>query len=194
MVRMSEILILVRVRVDELDYVHLEAYTDAARSRLATVAGWHGLSVWRDTEDPQALLLCHEYTDVPAAERGLVALAGMPLLVEQGGAQLQPADVLRVRVLGRTGKRLSSCESPSYLSMSIRVADPGYGADLASEIDMIFQELAFLPGCLGSVYGENDVLTEEIVGLVTWASHEAFQSSLPPGLAPYEVRLMERIG
>lgn len=105
---------------------------------------------------------------------------------------LAPADVMRVRLLTQTGSDVSSYQVGTYLSISVRNADPGYGPDLAEEMERIFGEIAFLDGYLGSVVGVNDGLDEEIVSVVHWKSESAFQT-LMPKMPPYEVRLYQRI-
>jgi len=189
----SEIIILAQVQLNELDRLMADDYTAEATQRLATVDGAQGMSVWRNVRQPNAVLIAYEYRDIQAAEKGLVALTGIRLLAETQTADFQPADVLRVRVVGRHGPSLVKSPKNSYLSMSVRVADPGYGPDLTEEIERIFTELEFIPGHVGSVFGPNDSLDEEIVGIVMWDSYQAFQSSLPPGHAPYEVRLFDRV-
>ena len=76
--------------------------------------------------------------------------------------------------------------------MSQRVSDPGYSPELLEEIDRIFSELQYLPGYLGSVYGTNDVLDEEVFGIVTLKSREAFLGSLPRNMKTYQIALFSR--
>jgi heme-degrading monooxygenase HmoA len=186
-------MILARVQLNELDYLTVDEYADRARERLATVDGFVGMGVWQRHDDPMAILIAYQYADLESAERGLVALTGIRLLAEQQSADYRPADVLRFQIRNHYGSRPHEVPKRAYLSMSSRVADPGYGAELEDEIDRIFQELQFLPGFLGSAYGPNDILPEEIVGLALWQSAEAFATSIPPSARNYEVRLYRRI-
>lgn len=190
---MSEVLFIIRVQVNELDLVGVDQYYLHTRELLEKVDGFYGHSLWRKSGAHDELLVLHEYRDVEATERGLEALAGTKLLAEAQTADYHPADLMRIIVEGRGGKRISQTPKPSYLSMSVRVADPGYQRDLLDQVGVIFQELRFIPGNLGSVYGYRDGLREEIVGLVTWESPEAFSRSLPPKQRKYDVRLYERI-
>jgi hypothetical protein len=100
---------------------------------------------------------------------------------------------IRVVVEGRYGTRVSEADERSFLSISVRISDPGYGIDLAEEIDQLFQHLRLIPGFSGCVYGVGDDLPEEVIGVVTWANREAFVASLPPTQRPYEVKLFERV-
>ena len=189
----SEILVLIRVRINELDSAGVEDYYLASRDRLASVDGSLGLSLWRNSIDHEQLLVAYEYRDLDAANRGLQALAGIQLLAESQTADYRPADVLRVNAHGRYGCRIFETPKPGYLSMSVRIAEPGRAENLLEEMDMIFQNLQFIKGCCGSVYGNSDRLDEEVIGIVTWRTVTAFASSLPPGDAPYEIVLYERV-
>jgi len=176
----SEILILARVRINELDLPVVTDYYFDVKEKLAGVPGCYGLSVWRDEVDAEAFLVIYEYADLDAAERGLVALTEIRVLAETQAADFRPADVQRIRVGDFGGYRMSEVSPRADLSVSHRVADPGYGPELLAETEQIMTELALMPGYLGSVYGINDALEEEVLGLVAWSSREAFVASLPP--------------
>lgn len=190
---MSETLLLIRAHINELDLSGLEDYYLASRERLASVDGALGFSMWREVDSREGFLVIFEYRDVEAAESGLKALAGIRLLAESQTADYHPADVLRLRTEFRSGGRVSDSPKPGYLSLSVRVADPGFGNELFDEVTVIFQELAFIPGFAGSLVGCSDVLAEEVVGIVTWSSRAAFEASLPPHQRMYDVKLYERV-
>ncbi|MGV3618963.1 MAG: hypothetical protein ACO1SV_26855 [Fimbriimonas sp.] len=191
---MADMLILARVQLNELDYLTIDEYAGSARERLATVEGFVGMSVWQRADDPMAIMIAYQYADLEAAERGLIALTDIRLLAEQQSADYRPADVQRVRVRQQDRSRMHEVPKGAYVSISSRIADPGYGEELDEEIDRIFDELRLLPGYLGSLHGPNDVLLEEIIGLALWQSVEAFRASIPPSARNYEVRLSRRIG
>lgn len=193
MVSVADMLILARVQLNELDYLTVEDYATKARERLAGVDGFIGMSVWQRQDDPMAILIAYQYASLDAAERGLLCLTGIRLLAEQQTADYRPADVQRVHIHKKDGKGLHEAPAGSYVSISSRVADPGYGEDLDEEIERIFDELRLLPGFLGSLHGPNDVLAEEIVALAIWRNVESFQTSIPPSARNYEVRLHRRL-
>lgn len=171
----------------------VEEYYLASRERLASVEGSEGISLWRNLSERGQLLVAFEYANVEAAERGLLALSDVPLLAESQKADYRPADVLRVIVKGKSGCRIEDSSKPGFLSMSVRISDPGYSEDLQQELDQIFEELSLIPGFCGSVYGYSDYLEEEVIGIVTWDTRKAFEMSIPPSKRPYEVKLYERI-
>lgn len=193
MVSVADMLILARVQLNELDYLTVEDYANAARGRLAEVDGFVGMSVWQRNDDPLAIMIAYQYASLEAAECGLVALTGIRLLAEQQTADYRPADVQRVHIHKQDGGKLHEVPTGSFVSISSRLADPGYGADLDQEIEWIFDELRLLPGFLGSLHGPNDVLAEEIIALALWKTAEAFAASIPPSARNYEVRLLRRL-
>ena len=160
--------------------------------QLAKVDGFNGLSVWRNPQDSEACLVAYEYQNVEAADRGLGAVTGIRNQMASKLDSVQPADVLRVRLAGQSSQKIYEAPSTAYLSMSIRVADPGYGPELVEEIGQIFTELSLLPGYVGSAYGTNASLEEEVIGLVTWASHDSYLGSIPPGKKPRLLSIYSR--
>jgi heme-degrading monooxygenase HmoA len=181
-------LVAIRVRVHELDAGHLVSYFEDASRRASTTDGFLGGRLYRLTTDGSDHLIVWHYRDVAAAERGLVEVAKTKSLGERQSAGHAPADVTRARVLHAGGLGKDSLPEGHFLSLSVRVADPGYGKELASEYQRIFTELQFIPGFRGYIIAVNDTLDEEIYGIVTWDSAEAFGASLPAGVL-YEVKL-----
>jgi len=188
----AEILILARVKIHEFDLPIVADYYFEVSERLGKVKGSHGVSVWRDPKDLESFIVIYEYADVAAAERGLVAISEIRILAETQAADFRPADVIRLRVHHRSSKRVSDAPRTACLSMSLRVADPGYGPELLDDTGQVFEEMQYIPGYVGSVYGVNDTLEEEVIGLVTWANQEAFQSSIPPAKRKRQLQFYTR--
>ena len=90
------------------------------------------------------------------------------------------------------GKRPERIAVGSYASFSFRVAQPGMGTELQSELARIFGELSMIDGYLGAMTCRNESLHEEVTGVVFWASQEAFKASLPSKVF-YEVTLYQRV-
>lgn len=190
---MSEVLFLVRAIVNELDLAHMDSYYENLRQKLSAHPGFIGLSLWRMTGSYDELLVVQEYRDHAASEAGMEAMANSRLLAETHTADYNPAELLDMEVAGRYGVRISQTPVPSYLSMSVRVADPGYEEELIEKLSDIFAELSLIPGFLGAVYGCREALREEAVGVAIWESAEAFSRSLPPKQIKYQVKLYEKI-
>jgi len=192
MFAVASILVLAQLDVPRQNHRSLEIYYQTLDPALRGVDGYGGLALWRMVGAPDRHLVIYEYRDIASADEGLQALAAGRLLTQTPVALRAPADVLRAEVLNRTGRALLSTPIERFLSLSIRVAEPGYGQELADELDNIFGELSFIPGFLGSLYARNETISEEVVGIVTWDTQESFVSSVPDG-SPYEVRLYRRV-
>lgn len=185
------VIILARLVVHETDVANLHTYYRKLRPALEKVEGFQGLSLWRNYDNGERFLAMYRYRDLACAEVGLQALTENRLLAQTAVASAEPADVIRGFVLGEDGRAPNDVRTGQYLSLSIRVAEPGYGQDLANELERIFGELTLIPGYLGSLYARNETLAEEIVGIVTWESPQAFASSVPPGTL-YELMLYRK--
>ena len=189
---MSDILILARVRIHEFDLPVIADYYFDVNAKLMTVEGFKGLSVWRDVSDAESFLVIYDYASPESADEGLQAVTQARTIAESQTADFRPADVIRMHVDAQSQVRIHEADATTYLSMSVRFADPGYGPELANEIGMIFDELRIMPGFVGSAYGTSDSLEEEVIGLVTWESPEAFSASIPPTKRPNQVFLYSR--
>jgi hypothetical protein len=77
------------------------------------------------------------------------------------------------------GKTFEDAPSGSFASLAIRFSDPGQQEDLEMDTSEVLAELAFIPGYIGSTWGNNVALNEEIVSVVLWANQEALLSSIP---------------
>ncbi len=185
--------ILVRAHIHDLDLKKLEEYYSHVQKSLKKVDGWLGTSLWKGVDDTKMFLVIQDFTDVPAADLGLHAVATKPLLAESQKVGRDPADVIRVHVEGTDVTSFGKTAKARFLSMSVRVAEPGFGAQLSDEIQRIFEELKLLKGYSCSSYGANDALNEEVIGLVGWETKAAFESSLPDKVL-YQVELFERVG
>ncbi len=188
----GETLILAKVAVHELDWDIAEHYANELSGRLKSVEGFLGFSLWRNCDEPVNHLLLYRYRDEEAADEGLKVLADERFLTEVTTIPMSPPDVIRVLAEEFDGDPIEASDHSCFLSLSERVAEPGYGRELNDEIQRIFAELRLISGYRGSIYGHRDTLDEEIVGIVVWGSKAAFLASLPPKIV-YEVKLYRRV-
>lgn len=150
------------------------------------------LSAWRDSDLPEryAILLHHrsqEGSDL------LAKLSEHPAFEQFARLCRTPPDIRPVRLDHRHGLQAGSVQIGQMMSMSVRRSEPGYGCDLELEVAGIFESLTYIDGYMGSAYGHNRAMDEEIVGLVYWTDRRPFDSSIP-AVSPYEVKLYVRIG
>lgn len=184
-------LIVARMSVHPDDRGVSEQYYEGLEPHLEKVEGFLGLGVYRHVRYADEQLALYAYTDPEAADRGLEALGEYRFHSETVSKASVP-NVVRLELLGRIGHRILDAPMGSYLSMSLRVANPGYSDELASELDRIFTEISLIEGFLGAEYGRNDTLADELIGLAAWDHAESFQASVPEGTI-YDVRLYRRL-
>jgi heme-degrading monooxygenase HmoA len=190
---MSEVAVLVKVTIDPVDVPNLKDYRHKnAKALKKAVPGFNSISVWQADGHPKNYMILFIYSDEASAEKGLqVSLDLGPLVSSLKEPGVAP-EVRRGQAEILTGKRPDAIAVGSYASFSFRVAQPGMGNDLQSELARIFGELSMIDGYLGSMTCRNESLQEEVTGVVFWANHEAFEASLPSKVF-YEVTLYQRV-
>lgn len=189
---MSEMMIFIRGTGHLAQSAAFKAYFTSVTEALQRVPGFRGAAYWNCVSKPDSIILLYDYESAEAADRGLRASMAVRPLAERLVADVAPPDVMRVKVIESSGLLKGGLPEGRFLSLSIRVAEPGYGEDLSTELTDIFAGLSVIDGFKGSLVGSNDTLDEEIVGLVAWDSKAAFEASLPKGM-PYEVLLFQRV-
>jgi heme-degrading monooxygenase HmoA len=187
---MPSVIILARVEIPAFDLGKTDTYFRQLIPALDAVDGFISLDFWEGVIHPERKLMLHHYRDFDSARIGLEVLTGQRLFIEAIGVS-NPADVTQLHVKGSHGQPITAIPKGKLLSVSRRIAGPGFGEELSIEIANIFDELAMIPGYLGSAYGHNETLAEEVVGLVAWESQAAFESSVPTGTL-YELNLYRR--
>jgi len=176
-----------------------EDHVERARKLLREVDGNAGgipgrksISLWRDLEAEGRFATVGEYDSAEDVEKQLETLDEGGLL-ETILEIVDSAPDLRIfRIDGHSGLTPQAAPLASFMSLSIRRADPGLGAEIESEVSQIFESLAFTPGYLGGLWGPNLALEEEVLGMALWETREAYASTLP-AKPIYELMLFERI-
>lgn len=181
---------MVRVRLHEDDAGVAHAYARSVSAGQADIEGYQGYGVWQSAQDPLARLILFSYASEDAAQRGLAAVADRRTLIERQDHP-QPADVVGLHVAHAEGAFSRALPQSATLSISIRIAEPGRGADLVDQYLRTFGELAAIPGFAGMLIGVSQNLAEEVVGFVAWDDEGAFRASLPQQTV-YQVKLYER--
>ena len=188
---MAETIIMVRVRLHAEDVTAAASYARAVQEALTEVAGFQGFGVWQSVQEPHARLILFSYASEEAAQAGLVAISARRSLVERQGKGAEPADVMGLAVAHAEGALAHGLSQAAALSISIRIAEPGYGDKLVDAYLQTFAELAAIPGFAGLLVGVNQNLPEEVVGLAAWDDEGSFRASLPRQRV-YQVKLYER--
>lgn len=190
-VPMPKTLVLTWVRVSDAEDEAVDAVRNRAMEVLETVDGLASLTFWERADRFGSRLTIGEFDSLDAAGLAMERVASSEVLAELVQVSDSPPDMQRVFVSHAAGAAPNEVPVGGFASISLRTADPGLGAALEQELGIIFQELAFIPGCLGSLLGHRELLDEEVVGIVFWENREAFEASLPKKVM-YEVSLYRR--
>jgi len=189
---MLPIVILAKLQIQFRDQAKVVKYYENIDPKLRVVDGYEGVGLWQSpTKDNEFLALYH-YSSLEAAEKGLEVVAEQRTATEAAPAQLMPPDVTRMELHRRLGRREPNAKVGDFLSISFRMADPGYGETLMEDLDRTFEEISLIPGFLGAEYGRNDTLRDEIIGIVSWKNARAFYDSVPPG-RDHDLTLYQRV-
>jgi hypothetical protein len=184
----SSIVILSRVKFHgRPDLAALRKYHEDIGRALTCVQGYGGSQIWTDVYDPTRFLTAHVYQDRRAAEWGLRAIAEEPLVQEYVKLDHDAPNTLRIRTIESEGALINDLVGAKFLSLSIRIAEPGRGVQLQDDLRLVFSECALIPGYTGYLIGVNDALEEETAGIIGWQTKEAFEHSVPDPLVA-EVR------
>lgn len=189
---MRPIVILAKLQIQYRDQEKVAQYYEQLDPKLKQVDGYEGVGLWQSPTEPNAFLALYHYTSVEAAERGLEVVAEERTLTQSIPAQFMPPDVTRIEVMGRLGRREPNAKVGDFLSISFRLSDPGYSDQLLEDLNQTFAEIMNIPGFLGAEWGQNESLCDEVIGIASWESQEAFQNSLPPG-RQHELSLYMRV-
>ena len=188
---MAETLIMVRTRLQPEDAKAAHAYARSVGGALADVTGFQGYGVWQSAQDPLAQMVLFSYASEESARAGLVVVADRRTLIERQHEGAEPSDALALSVIHAEGALAKGLPQQAALSISIRIAEPGYGEALIDTYLRTFAELAAIPGFAGMLVATSQSLAEEVVGLVAWDDEAAFRASLPKQKV-YQVKLYER--
>jgi len=175
---MSEITVIARLRVMATD-LQLKAYRDEVVSLEPNKRGLLGASTWRSLEPDGGVMTIMRYVDSAVAEEALEALVSSNAGPMVASLSIDPPDVILMAPKSNKGKTFEEIPVGSLLSLAVRVSDPGQQEELELDTDEVLSELSYIPGYLGSYWGNNVTLNEEILSLVTWANMDALESSIP---------------
>lgn len=176
--QMSELFVIARLRVMATD-AQLQGYRNQLVDLEANRKGLLGISTWRSLEPDGGLMQIMRYPDQTSADDALEALMSSKVGPLVASVTIDPPDVAVVTPKSVHGKSLEDVPVGGFASFAIRFSDPGQQEDLERDTIEVLAELAYIPGYLGSAWGNNVALPEEIVSIVTWSSQEALLSSIP---------------
>ncbi|HLO99518.1 MAG TPA: antibiotic biosynthesis monooxygenase [Fimbriimonas sp.] len=154
------------------------------REIMQVQPGFVGFSLWIDHSDPESYLMVLEAkseASVGASLREVVQSEAFEAL--QG--PLEGVSSNRwIKLLARRGVTIESMPPDSFMTASVRLAEPGMADNLAADYALVFESLSVLPGFRGFGYGPANNLAEQFIGLAWWDSMDDMMRSLPAGKVP----------
>lgn len=189
---MPEVATVALVVVSEHRFAQLLDFHRQMLDVLRTVTGFSSLTLWKDADFQDQYRWLTVHSDAESATLGLTNW------IESGGADRLVNELettissMSLKIQWKNGSDPARTSLNHAMSMSVRRAEPGFGADLEAEVHDVFENMTYMEGYLGSFYGPNESLPEELIGVAFWVNRMAFERSLPQR-PPYELRLLERI-
>lgn len=175
---MSEVIVIARLRVMATD-AQLLGYRNQMAELQANRENLLGVSSWRSLEADGGFMQIMRYPSTDAADEALEDLMQSSVGPLVASLTIDPPDVAVVSPRRKHGKTFEEVPIGGFASFAMRFSDPGQQEELELDTDEVLAELAYIPGYLGSLWGNNITLPEEIVSIVTWATEEALISSIP---------------
>jgi hypothetical protein len=137
------------------------------------------ITLWESMERLGDYIAIMRYPDEAAADKGVEASSQTEALADIIVLAETPPDIRRYRITRDKGLREDQVDIGGVLSMSVRQADPGLGWDLDAELGRILDEIALLPGFLGSIHGRSATVHEQVMGIAFWRDKDSFLASVP---------------
>lgn len=175
---MSEVLVIARLRIMASDE-QLRDYRSQMEALEPNREGLLGISTWRSLEADGGVMQIMRYSDRAVADRALAALVSSRVGPLVASFTIDPPDVAMLTPQKVHGKRGADVPDSSFCSFAMRFSDPGLQEELELDTEEVLSELSYIPGYLGSIWGNNVALNEEIISLVYWADEAAMLSSIP---------------
>lgn len=175
---MSEIFVLARLRVMASD-AQLMNYRNQMQALAPNMEGLKGFSAWRSVDEDGGVLQVLRYVDQTVADNALKSLIESKVGPLVASFTIDPPDVVLVTPKHQKGVPFEEAPVGAQMSFVIRFSDPGQQEELEMDTELVLNELAYIPGYLGSFWGNNVALNEEIVSIVTWKDRESLQKSIP---------------
>lgn len=169
---MHSVLVLIRTRLNP-----------AQRNKIENEPRHAGATAWETWNSPTDFLLVVPHESAEAADEYLRETVEHGRTLEsQGFKGSGTIDVMSIEVHNKAGTQLDEAPIGAFLSVSMRIAEPGLAKELEADVENVFRELDQIDGMLGWLCGSRSNVPEEIVGLAIWRDFDAYESSLPRGL------------
>jgi hypothetical protein len=137
-------------------------------------------SIWVDCDDPDRyvsirLFESHEEIDDERQDEDFLKTR-YPMYVATLAA---PQEIVELNPREEVGRLLARVPTGAFMSVSERIASPGFEKDLREETQLVLDSLEAIDGYLGGFVTQREMLESEVFGFAFWSTHQAFLLSLP---------------
>lgn len=168
------------------------------RKFLETQTGYRGGSsfiikkarVRRTTENGLVLIEFDSVPNLQSANNAWLTSASMK--AQSPDSRNFVPNITTLSIVEQHGLRPLEMASGSFISLSIRTADPGRELELINDFKIVFGEMTVIPGLRGWAIGAQSDLAERLFGIALWDDEESYLSTLPKSL-PYNLEFLQKI-
>lgn len=190
---MPELITLITATMPSLELPRVVEGWKRVAEKAENLPGFRSMCIWRDCDLPlRYAVTFHEDVESPASLGIWPELMRSEEMFDELVSHEVAPDVRHIVVHNHHMAAPSDVPLGGWMSVSVRVAEIGYGEELAEELGEIFVQLRDLEGYQGSMIGRLYGLEEEVVGIVLWNNEAGFERSVPKK-SMYEVRLFQRV-
>lgn len=189
---MSHTLTLVRMDLSASNLKEVLSLFEEVRQGLNSDGKQVGESEWRDPVAPMRTMIVLDFDEPPTPEQMERHLLDSMFATRLLNHMAAPPDIRHVTVVAHGGCNPQDQKAGEALSISTRIADPGYGQELMEDVEQVFANLQLMEGFTGFAYGTDLNIPEEVLGVALWKDDRAFQRSMP-NHEMYDVQLYRRI-
>lgn len=162
------------------------------RDIMRAQPGFEGFSLWIDHSDHESYLMVLEAKSEASVGTTLQQVIQSPAY-EALQKPLEGVSSNRwITPIASRGASIESMPPDSFMTASVRLAEPGMAQVLADDYALVFENLSVLPGFRGFSYGPTNNLAEQFIGLALWNTMDDVMRSLPPGKVP-KLRFFRRV-
>ncbi|MBS1716427.1 MAG: hypothetical protein JSS72_01695 [Armatimonadetes bacterium] len=149
-------------------------------------------SLWQRERFPKQFLTLHGFANENDAKTYQQSIGATNYPEQFAQICVTPPNIVYLECTHAVGGHMLVKPDEDFLSISHRIAEPGYGEQLAEEIEMIFSELTMIAGFRAGLVCVNQALEEEVYSFASWSKLEAFLASLPE-IEVYKVLAYHRL-
>lgn len=188
----DQCVVLTRFRVTEVSNEAILENQSRANDLLRSVPGFRPMGVWEQFGETFNFLVVTQYDTEEHMQAAFRRFVESSLFEDLNARMAEPANITRFTPARSHGRSFAELIAGDFMSLSIRLSEPGYSQDMLAELADIFGGLSMIPGYLGSISGTNMELEDEVIGVAFWRDRDSYAKSVP-AQPLYELSLYQRV-